>query len=76
VTVGRRRDNRKLVVVTDPLKQTQREIRKSDIKERQRRKSHRWRRLVNILTKDEILDLLAYIESGGKSNAPAFAGGK
>lgn len=29
--------------------------------------------LVNVLTKEEILDLLAYIESGGKATAPAFA---
>jgi putative heme-binding domain-containing protein len=29
--------------------------------------------LVNVLTKDEILDLLAYIESGGKREHPAFA---
>jgi hypothetical protein len=28
--------------------------------------------LVNILRKDEILDLLAYIESGGKQNDPRF----
>jgi len=27
---------------------------------------------VNILTKDEILDLLAYIESGGKKDHAAF----
>jgi hypothetical protein len=30
--------------------------------------------LVNILTKDEILDLLAYLESGGRE--PAAASGK
>jgi len=28
--------------------------------------------LVNNLTKDEILDLIAYIESGGKETAAAF----
>ena len=28
--------------------------------------------LVNILSKDEILDLMAYIESGGKRNHAAF----
>ena len=32
--------------------------------------------LLSILTREEILDLLAYIESGGKANAAAFAGGK
>jgi len=29
--------------------------------------------LVNILTKEEILDLLAYIEAGGKREHAAFA---
>ena len=29
--------------------------------------------LVNILTKNEILDMLAYIESGGKQSAAAFS---
>jgi len=28
--------------------------------------------LINVLTKDEIMDLLAYIESGGNEKAPAF----
>jgi hypothetical protein len=28
--------------------------------------------LVNILDRDEILDLLAYLESGGRSDAPVF----
>jgi putative heme-binding domain-containing protein len=68
-------DNRKIVLVTDPLKQTQREIRKSDIKERQPSKiSSMPEGLVNMLTKDEILDLLAYIESGGKATTAAFGG--
>ena len=70
-------DNNKVVLVTDPLKQTQREVRRRDIKERQPSKvSSMPDGLVNILTKDEILDLLAYIESGGKANAAAFNGGK
>ena len=29
--------------------------------------------LINVLTKDEILDLLAYLETGGNEKAPAFA---
>jgi len=70
-------DRGKVVVVTDPLKQTQREIQKSDVKERQASKlSPMPEGLVSILTKEEILDLLAYMESGGKANAAAFAGGK
>src|SRR3989441_5886619 len=70
-------DSRRIVVVTDPLKQTQREIRKSEIQERRPSKlSPMPEGLVSILTKEEILDLLAYIESGGKPTAAAFAGGK
>ena len=70
-------DSRRIVVVTDPLKQTQREIRKSDIQARQPSKlSPMPEGLVSILTKDEILDLLAYIESGGKPTAAAFTAGK
>jgi hypothetical protein len=29
--------------------------------------------LANILSKDDILDLLAFLESGGRRNHPAFA---
>ena len=29
--------------------------------------------LINVLTKDEILDLLAYLASGGNDKAEAFA---
>ena len=70
-------DSRRLLLVTDPLKQTQREIRKNEIQERRPSKlSPMPEGLVSILTKDEILDLLAYIESGGKPAAAAFTGGK
>ena len=70
-------DNSKVVIVTDPLKQAQREIFKRDIKERQPSKlSPMPEGLLSILTREEILDLLAYIESGGKANAAALAGGK
>jgi hypothetical protein len=31
--------------------------------------------LLNILTKDEVLDLLAYVLSGGDPGNPMFAGG-
>jgi len=70
-------DSRRIVVVTDPLKQTQREIRKSEILERRSSKlSPMPEGLVSILSKEEILDLLAYIESGGKPTAAAFTSGK
>jgi hypothetical protein len=29
--------------------------------------------LVNVLTQDELLDLLAYMESGGRRDHPAFS---
>ena len=70
-------DGRKIVVVTDPLKQTQREVPKSEIQERRPSKlSPMPEGLVSILTKEEILDLLAYIESGGKPTAAAFGSRK
>lgn len=63
----------KIVLVTDPISMTQVEIPKTEI-ERQvpSQISPMPEDLVNILTKDEILDLLAYIESGGNPDAPAF----
>jgi putative heme-binding domain-containing protein len=70
-------NNNKVVVVVDPLKQTQREVKKSEIKERHASKvSPMPEGLVNILTKEEILDLLAYLESSGKAAAAAFTRGK
>jgi putative heme-binding domain-containing protein len=66
-------DNRRLVLVTDPLKQTQREVMRRDIRERLPSKlSPMPEGLVNILSREEILDLLAYLESGGKATAAAF----
>ncbi|MEO8429252.1 MAG: heme-binding protein, partial [Verrucomicrobiota bacterium] len=70
-------NNNKIVVVIDPLKQTQRELKKSEIKARHPSKvSPMPEGLVNILSKEEILDLVAYLESSGKSTAAAFIGGK
>jgi putative heme-binding domain-containing protein len=70
-------DNARLVLVTDPLKQTQQEVWKRDIKERRPSAlSPMPEGLVNILSKEEILDLLAYLESGGKATAAAFTGSK
>jgi hypothetical protein len=49
------------------------EVKKSDIASRAAAKlSPMPEGLVNILTKDDILDLLAYIESAGKKDHPAF----
>ncbi len=66
-------DDKRIVVVTDPLKQTKVEIPKSEIEKRVASKiSPMPEGLVNNLTKDEIFDLIAYLESGGKESAPAF----
>jgi putative heme-binding domain-containing protein len=63
----------KVVVVTNPLTQTKAEVLKADIQKREASKlSPMPEGLVNVLTKDEILDLLAYLESGGKQTAVAF----
>ncbi|WP_040549828.1 c-type cytochrome [Pedosphaera parvula] len=63
----------KIVVVTNPLTQTKVEVLKADIQKRDASKlSPMPEGLVNILTRDEILDLLAYIESGGKQTTAAF----
>jgi putative heme-binding domain-containing protein len=63
----------KLVLVTDPLTQKKAEVAVKDVQKREPSKlSPMPEGLVNILTKDEILDLLAYMESGGKQSAAAF----
>jgi putative heme-binding domain-containing protein len=66
-------DDKKIVVVTDPLHGTKVEIAKDNIEKRVASKiSPMPEGLVNNLTKDEIYDLIAYVESGGKESAPAF----
>jgi putative heme-binding domain-containing protein len=67
----------KLVVQVNPLSPTRVEIAKSDITRREMAAlSSMPEGLINILTKEEILDLLAYIEAGGKKDAAAFTSGK
>jgi len=66
-------NDQKLVLVTDPRKQTKVEVMKADIDKRLASKiSPMPEGLVNNLTQDEILDLIAYLESGGKETAAAF----
>jgi hypothetical protein len=66
-------NDEKLVIMTDPLKQTKTEVKKADVKDRQFSKlSPMPEGLANILTRDEILDLVAYLESGGKKKFRAF----
>jgi putative heme-binding domain-containing protein len=63
----------KIVVVTDALKQTKQEVKKADVAERKASKlSPMPEGLVNVLNKDEILDLIAYLQSGGKAKFHAF----
>jgi putative heme-binding domain-containing protein len=63
----------KLVLVPNQLTGDKVEVKKSDVQSRAPSKlSPMPEALANILTKDEILDLLAYIESGGKREHAAF----
>jgi putative heme-binding domain-containing protein len=66
-------DDRKIVLLYNPLEQKRVEILKADIEKRTPSKvSPMPEGLVNVLSKEEILDLLAYIESGGKQQSAAF----
>jgi putative heme-binding domain-containing protein len=63
----------KLVLVPNQLTGEKVEVKKSDVKTRVPSKlSPMPEGLVNILTKEEILDLLAYLESAGKKQHAAF----
>jgi putative heme-binding domain-containing protein len=63
----------KLVVQINPLKPENVTIKKSDVRSRTLSKlSPMPEGLVDVLTKDEILDMLAYIESGGNREHPDF----
>jgi len=66
-------DDKRVVVEPNPLTSERVEINKSDIETRHPSKvSPMPEGLVNQLTKEEILDLLAYIESAGKEKAANF----
>jgi putative heme-binding domain-containing protein len=66
-------NDKELTLITDPLNQTKVNILKSDIQTRQASKiSPMPEGLVNTYTAPEILDLIAYLQSGGNANAPAF----
>ncbi|MDQ6632416.1 MAG: c-type cytochrome, partial [Verrucomicrobiota bacterium] len=59
----------KIVVVTEPVSQTKTEIKKTNLEKREPSKvSPMPEGLVNILSKEEILDLIAYLEHGGKTS--------
>jgi len=67
----------KVVIYVNPFTQDPTEIKKADIKSRQASKlSPMPEGLANVLSKEEILDLLAFLESSGRENAPAFRAAK
>ena len=66
-------NNEKIVLLTNAVEGTRQEIRRQDV--RQVRKislSQMPAGLLNSFTKEEILDLLAFIEAGGDSRSTAF----
>jgi putative heme-binding domain-containing protein len=66
--------NDKLVLQPDLLKPDKVEVKKSDVQRRVPSKlSGMPEGLVNVLTQDELLDLMAYLEAGGRRDHPAFA---
>jgi putative heme-binding domain-containing protein len=65
----------KLILVTNPLTQEKVEVRKSDVKEAVASKvSPMPEGLMSTFSKEEILDLIGYLESGGKPERTASAG--
>ena len=66
-------NDEKLVLITDALNQTRVEIPKSEIARQVESKiSPMPPALLNVLTQEEILDLLAYLKAGGSSGAAVF----
>jgi putative heme-binding domain-containing protein len=66
-------DARRVLVRTDPFAREPAELLKADIEERQPSKvSEMPQGLVNVLTKDEVLDLIAYLRAGGNPEDAAF----
>ncbi|QDT96035.1 c-type cytochrome [Gimesia aquarii] len=62
-----------ITVETDPLKQTTVPVLRKDIEEAVLSKTSPMpANLINVLTQEEILDLLAYLKSGGNPEATAF----
>jgi len=62
-----------IAVQPDPLAPDRVVIRKDDLEGRVASKlSPMPANLADVLTRDEVLDLLAYIESGGRRNHPVF----
>ncbi|HEU0010329.1 MAG TPA: c-type cytochrome, partial [Verrucomicrobiae bacterium] len=65
----------KLVLIPNQLTGEKVEVKKSDVQSRAASKlSPMPEGLINVLTKEEILDLIAYVESGGRKSHAAFQG--
>jgi putative heme-binding domain-containing protein len=70
-------NNDHTTIVTDPLAGTRVDISRGQIKSKEMSPvSLMPPGLLNVLKKEEIFDLLAYIESGGNEKAPQFGAGK
>ncbi len=66
----------KVVLVVNPMTQQRQEVLKRDIQSRSVSKlSQMPEGLLNVLNGEEILDLLAYVESGGRADQAAFTRG-
>lgn len=67
-------DAHHLKLITDPVKGTKLDLPKTEVTAKELSPvSLMPPGLLNALTKEEILDLLSYIESGGNEKAPMFA---
>lgn len=63
----------KVTIITDPITTKRIDVKKSEIQSRRiSQLSPMPEGLVDTLTREDILDLLAYIESAGKKDSPAF----
>jgi hypothetical protein len=67
-------NDKRVVLEVNPLQPEKKAIAKADIESRKASKlSPMPEGLVNVLTRDEVLDLIAYLESGGRRDHPVFA---
>ena len=65
--------SQKLVLITNPLTGEKTDVRRRDVRSREPSKiSPMPEGLANICTKEDILDMLAYIEAGGRKEHAAF----
>jgi len=73
--VGRVTDenDQRIILMTDPVQLTKTEVRKTDIASRRLSSiSPMPEGLVNGMTSEQIWNLIAYLDSGGNANSPAF----